>query len=257
MTEEYKNDFFTKLVFPPNTPLGDNTKTIEKLWEIFSTIYPCTDEIGQNIITNFLLSRDTIQFFPSKNGSHYLYTFNALEIDPKADNLASLHEIGHYLFNTLKIPVNNLENFNRETQAHIKNTANLNFTLNNELYKEANFKTLIIAICNSKNKAILAPLSDIISSIYLGVNNFKTKDGQTFTLPYSHPYNYYHQKDKTNYYLSFDEQFANFFALYMTNNQELLQIAKIFFGEQWYQTMTNILIQIEQILLERKEQLTL
>ena len=63
--------------------------------------------------------------------------------------------------------------------------------------------------------------------------------------------------DKTNYYLSFDEQFANFFALYMTNNQELLQIAKIFFGEQWYQTMTNILIQIEQILLERKEQLTL
>lgn len=43
----------------------------------------------------------------------------------------------------------------------------------------------------------------------------------------------------------------------MTNNQELLQIAKIFFGEQWYQTMTNILIQIEQILLERKEQLTL
>ena len=28
-----------------------------------------------------------------------------------------------------------IKNFNKETQAHIKNTANLNFTLNNELYK--------------------------------------------------------------------------------------------------------------------------
>ena len=257
MTEEYKNEFFTKLVFPPNTPLGDNTKTIEKLWEIFSTIYPYTDEIGQNIITNFLLSRDVIQIFPSENNSNYLYAFNALEIALKADNLASLHEIGHYLFNTLNIPVNNLKNFIEETKEHLKNTTNATFTLNGKTYKEANLKTLVSAIGKPENRSIIAPLSDIISSIYLGINRFIDKDKNVYPLPFYHPYEYYHKDDKVDYYLAFDEQFANFFTIYMANNQELLQIAKTFFGEQWYQTMTNILIQIEQILLERKEQLTL
>jgi len=251
-----QNTFFESLLFPPDSNLGNNEIAVTHLWKVLQRLEQNGNEITQNIVTNFLEVRENIQIFNSAKDSRFLKFFQALEIDQKADDMVLVHELGHFYFNILINQEDIIKNFpaqNERAKEHCKSIKETTFKINNKTFNNSRFRFLIEELCTNKQKEN-AELSDIISAIWLGLNSFQNPEGKVFSLPYVHSYDYYHDEGKTNYILSFDEQFANFFALFVTNKQEKLEILRTFCGEEWFTLMMNTLLQIEAILIERKEQ---
>lgn len=252
-----KDVFFEKLLFS-NPSLGDNSKEIERLWNIYLN-YRDGNEISRNILDSLLDVKENIQIFSSER-TNYLKMFGALELNISLPDSDIIHELGHLYYNLVlfnKIP-DDFDEINQRAKEHSRMVSNVNFSLNGKEVTGANFRVLLEELCqkdnlNSEKRDEIAPFSDIISAINLGVNRFETKDGSAYILPYSHSFEYYEQDDVTNYPLVFDEQFANFFALTIMNQTEKLDILRKFFGEEWFLLMTNTLLEIEAILLEERE----
>ncbi len=254
--------FFEKLLFPPNSPLGNNEHSINHLWKVLNSLLENGNSITQNIIANFLEVKDTIQIFDSKSGSNYLYFFKALEIDRNSGDTELIHELGHFYYNNL---LNNDEllkifpDINERAKTRCYQIKNANFTFDNIKFENAKFSNLLEQMNKEiyrtkEKKEQIGPFSDILSAICLGVNRFATPDKRYFTLPYSHSYEYYRKEDIVDYARVFDEQFANFFALFVTNKTDLLETLRVLLGDEWYRIMQNTLLQIEAILIQKKEE---
>ena len=56
-----------------------------------------------------------------------------------------------------------------------------------------------------------------------------------------------------NYSLVYDEQFANFFYLYMAGRYEEIEVLRAFYGDAWLQMMMGTLLEINQTLETKKE----
>jgi len=262
MNDEFKQNFFQKLIFQ-DPALGNNKKVVTKLWNILDSAYQNNNELAQEIIELFLETKDTIQIFETPEKSNCLAFFNVLEINPNEDQFGIMHELGHYyLYTTIgKITPPLLPEIiqNCKSALSIKNQQKVSFVFNKQIFQDETYGAFIKSLCQTKDTKY-APLSDIVSAMQLGINTFADKAGVEYTLPYVHSYSYYHLNKEyspdnpVDYFRVFDEQFANFFAMFMLNQQEQLNLLSIFYGPDWYNLYMNTIIEIKNILKERKKQ---
>lgn len=264
-----KNEFFEKLVFPPNTDLGDNNEMIEKVWNIFEKVIEKNDELAISILSNFLEVKDNIQIFPSKEISYqlgekmvtrpaqtaYMKSMQAFEIKNDAPDLDVLHELGHFYYNIVlenKLP-ENYANINTQIRTNCYSLKNTTFSYLGKQVENGKFSNLLEIICNEEEKEKVGPISDIISAIGIGTSSFVTGDKKEYYLRFHHRKDYYVKDNEINYKLVYDEQFANFFSLYMEGRYEDLEVLRVFYGDTWLQMMMGTLLEIDQKLKEKRE----
>lgn len=266
LDESFKHKFYDKLLFSNNpefSQLGDNTQAVEKLYNTLDTVYKNGDEISKNIVSSFLDTRKVIQVFPAKLESSYMLAVGALQIHPNTDNNILLHEIGHYYFHQLlnQVPTN-FDTIMANAKSHALHLKNVDFQFNDKKFENGRYLHLLEEICSSENKYNydLALISDILSGLHLGA----TPNGPNgpLVLPFMHNSKYYMKRDmevkleNIDYAKVFDEQFANFFSLYMNNQTEKIEVLRLFLGEEWYQTMMNTLTDISNICTEKNSNVT-
>ncbi len=255
INNNYKQKFFDQLLFDKNSELGDNSAVVNKLYNTFCEVYESGDKISKNIISAFLKTKETIQIFPSDTQSAYLEAFGALQLEPGIDNNALLHEIGHYYYHQLlgeQIP-EHFDSVIANAKKHALGQKNIDFVFNGKEFENARYLNLLEEICSSENKsnADLGVMSDILSGIHLGAP--LTGPNGPLVLPYGHSSQYYTKRnmevklENINYNKVFDEQFANFFSLYMNNKTEQIEVLRKFLGDDWYNSMMDTLMKINDI----------
>jgi len=163
-----KNDFFEKLVFPPNTDLGDNNEMIEKVWNIFERVVEKNDELAISILSNFLEAKNNIQIFPSKEITYqirdkmvtrpaqtaYMKSMQAFEIKNDALDLDVLHELGHFYYDVVlenKLP-ENYANINTQIRTNCYSLKNTTFSYLGKQVENGKFSNLLEIICNEEEK---------------------------------------------------------------------------------------------------------
>lgn len=261
-SDKFKDAFFDKLLFSRNeqfSQLGDNTQAVETLFNSFNEVYKNGDEMSKNIVSAFLDTKNIIQIFPSENTTAYMNAFGALSLQPTIDNNVLLHEVGHYYFHQLldgQMP-EHFDQLVNNAKKHALEQSNIDFIFEGEKFENARYLNLLEKMCSleNKNNKDIAVMSDILSGIHFGAP--LTGPNGPLVLPFCHNSQYYMKRDmevkleNIDYNKVFDEQFANFFSLYLNNKTEQIDVLRKFLGEDWYNSMMDTLKKINDISLEK------
>lgn len=252
MTNEIKEDIITKFVFTGEQlqSFGNNEEAIASLIHFFDKIEP--NEINMSFINGFpklLDYNENFKVFYGEKMIGYMPNFKALNISSKVDKYVLAHELGHTFLNLIdntELP-DNFYQIVTNAKKNALNSNNLNIKMNNTELSNARFRTILEYICE-QNKTFegVGPFSDIISSMWQ-TPGFPTVEGGKLILPYYHTKDYYADSKNSeivDYKKIYDEQFANFFSLYLDEKKELLDTLKSLFGEEWYLLMENKLISL-------------
>lgn len=252
MSEQLKIDIIDEFVFKKEQQenLGNNEKAIAVIIRFLSSL-DLNDKYISSFVNNFSqlkVKRNNFQIFQSENkNSFYMHTFKVLNINKDDDNYVLGHEIGHAILNILddtKMP-DNFPLIVNNAKKNILSSDHLDFEFDNKLFINARFRTILEYIEGKTNDDIkgLGPFSDMISSTFQNAG-FENVGGRKVLLPYNHKNEYYMKDNNINYNLVYDEQFANFFTLYMNGNKDKLNVLKLYLGNEWFEFMNNKLHEV-------------
>ncbi|MDD3452919.1 MAG: hypothetical protein PHN42_01405 [Bacilli bacterium] len=263
MNEKIKLDIINNFIFDENEQkgFGNNEAVIARIIKFLSNIKNI--EFKQNFI-NLLNYNENFKIFETNSSSsNYMANFKALSIKTSDDDYVIGHELGHAVLNLIddtNVP-NDFEQIVNNAKNNALNENNLELTINNIKHSNARLRILLEYICNEKNKMEdKNPLSDIISSMWQATA-FPTVDGNILKLPAVHNPEYYFDKKKLlnnvkelDYKKIYDEQFANFFILYINNRLDTLDILRKIFGNDWFNLMNNKVNELlNNLIMSKKE----
>lgn len=234
---------------------GNNEDIIAIMIKFFENVYnDDTKDIIDNFV-NLLQYHAYFKIFQSiKSSTYYLRSFGALTISPSdCDNYTLGHELGHvflHLIDNTTLP-NDFEEIMLKSNHLAPKLEGLTIKLNDKDFTDAKLRTVVEYICNKENKMEdVGPFSDIISSMYQ-THGFQTHDNKQLILPFYHTKDYYVKKgiesenEKIDYAVVYDEQFANFFSLYINNRYDTLDCLRKIFGDEWYDLMYQKLLMVK------------
>lgn len=252
MTNEIKEDIITKFVFneEQSKTFGNNEEAIVSLIRFFEKLE--LDEITINFskdFTKLLDYNENFKIFYGEKITGYMPGFKALNISSKIDKYVLAHELGHTFLNLIddtRMP-EDFEQILTNAKKKALVSKDLNIEMNKTKFNCARFRTILEYICE-QNKSFdgVGPFSDTISSMWQ-THGFPTIEGGKLILPYCHTRDYYADRknnEMIDYKKVYDEQFANFFSLYLNGEKELLNTLRSLFGEEWYLLMENKLISL-------------
>lgn len=231
-----------------------NTHAIDKLVNVLKLHEKSTDsrirEIGENFMNIANLEPAFIVFEGvDSDRSFYMKKFKAIQLSENADDLVVSHELGHAFYNLAKkdqMP----EGYGNVLQNSKK------YALSDD--KKELFKDYIQHL--SKDKDDLSEeekivFSDIISGIFQQ-EVFKINDASNICyLESFHRRDYYFDENKGGLQVDkvFDEHFANYYALKLSNADSEIETFREIFGDEIVDTLDDTLTEVSKIIVEAKD----
>lgn len=231
---------------------GTNVKAMDKFIEMLSLHEESTDsrirDIGETFEYIDKLAPN-FQIFQGKD-CYFMHNFKAYQISENTDMLTATHEFGHAILSIMNNTVvpQNYDKVIEKAKQH---------ALSSE--KREDFKKYILYLSgktdeqSDRTEAEKGPLSDIISSIFqlpgLRIGSYDN----VCIFPSSHNRSYYFDEEKGIPKLKniFDEDFANYYTLKVTNASREIETLRFLFGDEFVQVLD------EQLEKAREKSLTL
>lgn len=238
---------------------GNNKDAVNMLTEMVKKGLQSSDENIRTIFSNTTGIKEKFEGFNIWIGDSfktgYLLKFGVINVQSKDinDYVTLLHEYGHAVFDIVlqgEYP-EDFENIVNQAVNNAYSFKNQKIELGDLKLEDGKFLNVLEYMCDEKNKEStigMGPLSDIMSAMWQ-VNAFSKPNGEQLVLPYSHSREAYLKEDGgIDYKRVYDEQFANFFSLKANNCTEELNLLRNMFGEEWYNSMNEKILEATQVL---------
>lgn len=238
---------------------GNNKNAVDMLTRMVKKGLQSNDENVRAIFSNVISLKEKFEGFNIWIGDSfktgYLLKFGVINVQSKDinDYVTLLHEYGHAIFDIVLQGemVEDFEDIVKQAVSNAYSFKNQKIELGDLKLDDGKFINVLEYMCDEKNKEStigMGPLSDIMSAMWQ-VNAFSKPNGEQLTLPYSHSRDAYLDKEgKIDYKRVYDEQFANFFSLKANNCTEELNLLKNMFGDVWYNSMNEKILESAQVL---------